>query len=120
MKKLFISCPMKGRSEESIMNMMDKMHKIAEIIFNQPLERVKSHRDYDEPVGANHSIYCLGQSISLLAEADYFIGIGFGSSREIYNGCIVERNVAELYDIPMYLIDEWEMLMDEMNEEDDV
>lgn len=35
MKKLFISCPMKGRTEENIRKTMDKMHKIAEAMFEQ-------------------------------------------------------------------------------------
>lgn len=38
MKKLFISCPMKGRTEENIKKSMDKMHKLAEIMFEQELE----------------------------------------------------------------------------------
>lgn len=31
MKKLFISVPMKGRTEENIRKSIEKMHKIAEI-----------------------------------------------------------------------------------------
>ena len=37
MKKLFISCPMKGRTNENIEISIEKMHKMAEIIFDQPL-----------------------------------------------------------------------------------
>ena len=31
MKKLFISCPMKGRTEENIKNTMNRLHKLAEV-----------------------------------------------------------------------------------------
>lgn len=34
LKKLFISCPMHGRTKEAIEKSMDKMHKIAEIYFD--------------------------------------------------------------------------------------
>ena len=40
MKKLFISCPMKGRTEENIRKSMEKMHKIAEEIFEQELQEI--------------------------------------------------------------------------------
>lgn len=43
MKKLFISCPMKGRTEENISKSMDQMHKIAEIIFDQELEAIPTY-----------------------------------------------------------------------------
>ena len=42
MKKLFISCPMKGRTNENIEISIEKMHKMAEIIFDQPLEVIDS------------------------------------------------------------------------------
>lgn len=44
MKKLFISCPMKGRTEENIRKSMEKMHKIAEAVFEQELEVIPLHR----------------------------------------------------------------------------
>ena len=43
MKKIFISCPMKGRTEENIRKSMEKMHKIAEEIFEQELEVIPSY-----------------------------------------------------------------------------
>ncbi len=47
MKKLFISCPMKGRKEEDIKESIEKMHKIAEIIFNEELEVIKSYKELE-------------------------------------------------------------------------
>ena len=49
MKKLFISCPMKGRTEENIRKSMEKMHKIAEIIFDQELEVIPTYINDNPP-----------------------------------------------------------------------
>lgn len=37
MEKLFISCPMRGRTEEQIRKSMEQMHKIAEAIFDEKI-----------------------------------------------------------------------------------
>ena len=37
MKKLFISCPMRKRSEEDIRKTFDKLHRIAEAVFDKEL-----------------------------------------------------------------------------------
>ena len=63
MKKLFISCPMKGRTNENIKKSMDKMHKIAEIIFDQQLEVIDSFIEGNIPETNNQSVYYLGESI---------------------------------------------------------
>lgn len=34
MEKLFISCPMRGRSDAEIKATMEQMHKIAEAVFD--------------------------------------------------------------------------------------
>ena len=84
MKKLFISVPMKGRTDEAIRNSMEKMHKIAELTFGEELEVLETHIPPEAPDGVNPSIWCLGRSIQKLAEADYFIGIGY---TDYYHGC---------------------------------
>lgn len=38
MEKLFISCPMRRRTEEQIRKSMEQMHKIAEAIFDEKFE----------------------------------------------------------------------------------
>lgn len=107
MKKLFISCPMRGRSEENIKKSMKKMHKIMEDILDEELEVIETYIDHAVPEGANHNVYCLGKSISKLAEADYFIGFGYYTNiieKYKFNGCEIETEVAESYEIPTYLI----------------
>ena len=98
MKKLFISCPMKGRTEENIKKSMEKMHKIAEIVFDQELEVIPSYIEYvhPDPKNNNKAVWYLGKSIQLLSEADYFIGIDWS---DFFKGCGIERSVASAYGI---------------------
>lgn len=97
MKKLFISCPMKGRTEENIRKSMEKMHKMAEIVFDQKLEVIPTYIEDNPPENNREAIWYLGKSIELLAQADFFIGVDWC---EFYSGCEIERTVANRYDIP--------------------
>lgn len=97
MKRLYISCPMKGRAEEEIRKSMEKMRKIAEIVFDEPLEVIPSYVVDRPPENKKQAVWYLGKSIQLLAEADYFIGV---SGSYAYNGCEIEKEIARRYDIP--------------------
>lgn len=96
MKKLFISVPMKGRTEENIRKSMEQMHKIAEIVFDQKLEVIKSYVEDHPPKDASQAIWYLGKSIQLLSEADFFIGIDYC---DFFNGCMIENEIARRYGI---------------------
>ncbi len=102
MKKLFVSVPMKGRKQEDILYSINKMHKIAEIVFNQELELIDSYvAEYSEA----KPIYALGQSISKMADADYYIGISdLHYCSRIYKGCNIENIIAEDYKIEKFLL----------------
>ena len=97
MKKLYISCPMKGRTEDDIRKSMEKMHKIAEIVFEESLEVIPSYVEAELPENKRQAVWYLGRSIQLLADADYFIGV---SGSFAYNGCEIEKEIARRYDIP--------------------
>ena len=97
MKKLFISCPMKGRTEENIRKSMEKMHRIAEIVFDQELEVLPSYIAQKPPQGVKEAVWYLGESIKLMAQADYYIGIDYNV---FFSGCLVENEVAKQYKIP--------------------
>lgn len=102
MKKLFISCPMKGRTEENIRNSMERMHKIAEAMFGEELEVIPTYISGAFPDVKRHRVWYLGESIKRLADADYFIGVGYESA---FPGCCVENNVASEYGIPSVRVD---------------
>lgn len=102
MKKLFISCPMKGRTEENIRNSMERMHKIAEATFGEELEVIPSCIEHTPPENAKQAVWYLGESIKKMSEADYFIGVGF---EEAFRGCTIEYRVAMDYGIPYVNVD---------------
>lgn len=104
MKKLFISCPMRGLSDEVIKKTREKMHKLAEIYFDQELEVINNFIPpaYDLPESTNKSVWCLGRSIQMMADADYFIGY-FGDA-DVFPGCNCEEEIARRYDIPMIVL----------------
>lgn len=101
MKKLFVSVPMKGRTEEEIKASIQKMKKIAEIYEGEELELIDSYIEDNPPKDSKEAIWYLSESIKKLAQADVFIGI-----RESFdwNGCQIERETAEKYDIKAYAI----------------
>lgn len=94
MKKLFVSVPMKGRTEENIKKSIDAMHKMAEIAFGEELGLINSFIESTPPKDNNVAVFCLGESIKKLAQADYFVGI---HNAYEYNGCMIENEVAARY-----------------------
>lgn len=101
MKKLFISVPMRDKSEEQIRKAMEKMHKIAEVVFEENLAVIPSYIEDNPPEGCVAGLWYLGESIKKMAEADYFIGV---SNSYGYSGCELERDAAREYGIPTYII----------------
>ena len=101
MKKLFVSVPMKGRTEEEIRKTIDKMKKIAEIFEGEELELIDSYIEDNPPKDNKQAIWFLGESLKKLAQADVFIGI---SDSWDWNGCQIERETAERYGIKAYAI----------------
>jgi hypothetical protein len=101
MKKLFISVPMKGRTEEEIKASIQKMKKVAEIYEGEELELIDSYVEDNPPKGNNQAIWFLGESLKKLAQADVFMGI---CESYDWNGCCIERETADKYGIKAYTI----------------
>lgn len=101
MKKLFVSAPMKGRTEEEIKASVQKMKKIAEIYEGEELELIDSYIEDNPPKDSKEAVWYLGESLKKLAQADVFMGIC-----ESYNwdGCHIERQTAKSYGIKAYTI----------------
>ena len=102
MKRLFVSVPMKGRTDEAIRKSIREMKKIAEIALGEELSLSDSYMEGTVPETTNQSIWYLGKSIEALANADYFIGIDAWDDR--WNGCVIEREIARRYGIPLIVI----------------
>ena len=102
MKKLFISCPMRGRTAYAIKASMEQMHRIAEAVFGEELEVIPTYFEGDPPENSNQALWYLGESIKKMSEANYFIGIY--DEDKSYRGCIIENRTAKSYGIPSYIV----------------
>lgn len=102
MKKLFISCPMKDRTEAQIRATMCQMRDIAESVFQEELEPIETYISDAPPENNNTALWCLGESIKRMAEADYFIGI-YDEEKD-FRGCAIESQIAKSYNIPSFIV----------------
>lgn len=100
MKKLFVSVPMKGRTEEEIKASIQKMKKIAEIYEGEELELIDSYIEDNPPKDSKEAVWYLGESLKKLAQADVFIGIDEAYD---WNDCYIERDTAQRYGIKTYI-----------------
>lgn len=97
--KLFISCPTKGRTEENIKKSFEVLKRTAEAYTGETLEVVNPYESKIFETDADH-IRSLGDSIKLMANADYFITIEkFWEHTE----CGVENNIAGEYNLKRML-----------------
>lgn len=96
-KTVFISQPMRGKTDEEIMRernaAIDHIHKSTGF----PVVAVVSMID-KEVVRENNPLWCLGESLKRLSGVDavYFVD-GWENAR----GCRIERICAEQYGIPI-------------------
>lgn len=92
MKKLFISIPMKGRTEYEIATEMDSILKEVKLFHGQDIELIDTYIK-DAPANAS-SLWYIGESIKLLGEADI---VYFADEWMHFNGCIIEHECAIRY-----------------------
>lgn len=92
MKKLYVNCPVKGRKWDDVVASIEKMHKIAEIVFEEELEVIDtlSIGNLEE-----EDLYLLAKHIKKLAEADYVVTIRFSKPRIEH----VIEGLADLFDM---------------------
>ena len=101
MKKLFVSVPMKGRTEGEIKARIQKMKKIAEIYEGEELELMDCYIEDKTAKDSIDVVWFFGESLKKLAQADVFIGI---CESYDWNGCYIERKTAERYGVKMHTI----------------
>lgn len=97
MKKLFISQPMRGLSDEEILKAREEIKKRAEKVIGEHVELIDSFlEDYPGETNKHIPVYYLGKSIELLSKADIaYFGKGWREAR----GCIIEHMIACKYEI---------------------
>ena len=95
MKKLFISQPMKGKTDEEILQQRQVAEYCAKAACGEEVEVIDSFFQ-DAPADAK-PLWYIGESIKLLAEADIaYFAPGWDKAR----GCKIEQACAVEYGIP--------------------
>lgn len=106
MKKLFISQPMNGKTDEEILRERARAIENAEKELGEPVEVIDSFFEEDEPDGTAPGLYFLGKSLELLSTADVaYFADGWKEAR----GCRIECECADEYGI--------EIIEEDSNEE---
>ena len=96
MKKLFISQPMCGKTDEEILAVREKAIKSAEKHLGEQVEVIDSFFKGLYDVEKNRPLYLLGKSIELLSTADVAY---FAKGWEDARGCRIENTCAIEYGI---------------------
>ena len=94
MKKLFISQPMKGKTDEEIEAERAKAVEEAKAVLNDDVEVIDSFFK-DAPADAR-PLWFLGKSVELLSGAD---AAYFAKDWDKYRGCKIEHTCAVEYGI---------------------
>lgn len=97
MKKLFISQPMKGLTNEEILKAREEIRKKAEKVIGEPVELIDSFiKEYPGEINKSVPVYYLGKSLQFLSQADVAY---FGGDWRNARGCLIEHEVAINYGI---------------------
>jgi len=94
MKKLFISQPMRGKTDEEILAVREKAIKSAERKLGEPVEVIDSF--FQNAPAEARPLWFLGKSLELLSTADVAY---FAKGWEDARGCRIENQCAIEYDI---------------------
>lgn len=100
MKKLFISQPMNGKTNDEILSVREKAIKSAERELGEPVEVIDSFFK-DAPHDAR-PLWFLGKSLELLSTADV---VYFAKGWENARGCRIENQCAIDYGIDLIIED---------------
>lgn len=97
MKKVFISQPMNGLTDEEILEKRSEIKKDIETKINEEIEFIDSFlQDYPGEINKHILVWYLGKSIQLLSQADMiYLGEGWDKAR----GCKIEYEIAKAYGI---------------------
>lgn len=99
MKKLFISQPMRGKTDEEILAAREKTIKSAERNLGEPVEVIDSFFQ-NAPADAR-PLWFLGKSLELLSTADIaYFAKGWEDARgcRIENQCVIEYGIEVIED----------------------
>lgn len=101
MKKLFISQPMRGKTDEEILAVRERAIESAERNIGEKVEVIDSFLQ-NVPEVESKPLWCLGKSLMLMADADV---VYFAKDWENYRGCRIENECAVEYGIELVIED---------------
>lgn len=97
MKKLFISQPMRGKTDEEILAVREQAIQSAQRVLGEEVKVIDSFfRGVQDDPEAMRSLWCLGESIKLMAKADVAY---FAEGWEEARGCRIEHECAIEYGV---------------------
>jgi hypothetical protein len=95
-KKLFISQPMRGKTDEEILKERKVLTADVHMKTHEEIEVIKSFFE-SAPTDAA-PLWYLGESLKLLGTADFVV---FAPGWHDYRGCRIEHDAAVAYGIPI-------------------
>ena len=96
-KKLFISQPMRGLTDEEILKAREEFKNRAEKTIGEPLELINSFiADYPREFNKSLPVWYLGRSIQFLSQADF---VYFAGDWRNARGCKIEYEIVNAYGI---------------------
>lgn len=100
--KIFISQPMRGKTDKQIkLERKDAIAK-AKDVLGEEVEIIDSYFEEYNPNNGCIPMKYLAKSIELLADADI---VCFANGWQDARGCVIERECAVRYGIPIYYLD---------------
>lgn len=95
--RVFISMPMSGLTKDEIIKRMACEKANIEAMLMDEVELIDTHiNNADIPDGVDAGLWCLGESIKLLASADLiYFSYGYDKAR----GCMIEYQCAMAYGV---------------------
>ena len=97
MKRIFISQPMRGLTDEEILKAREEILIKAEKKIGEPVELIDSFiEDYPGEINKHIPVFYLGKSIQFLSQADVAY---FGGDWRNARGCKIEHEIAKQYGI---------------------
>ena len=103
-KKVFISQPMNGESDDEIIALRDRIMSKMPALTGEDVEfrEIPSFFQRDKMRGMN-AVRMLGMAIELLSDADVAV---FAPGWQYARGCRIENRIAKDYSIPVIELDE--------------
>ena len=97
MKKVFISQPMWGLTDEEILKAREEIRVRAEKVIGERVELIDSFiEEYPGEINKSIPVWYLGKSIQFLSQADIAY---FGGDWKNARGCKIEHEIADKYGI---------------------